>query len=41
MMPVPPLPVAHPGVYDLVVFASGQEIDRQKFTVSQPGSEGD
>jgi len=32
MMPVPPLPLAHAGKYDLVVLANGQEIDRQQFT---------
>ena len=31
MIPVPPLPLPHSGVYDLVVFANGQEIDRQRF----------
>lgn len=33
MLPVPPVPITHAGVYDLVVFANGQEIDRQKFEV--------
>jgi hypothetical protein len=28
---VPPLPIAHQGIYDLVVFADAQEIDRQQF----------
>ena len=31
IIPVPALPLAHPGVYDLVVFANNQEIDRQQF----------
>lgn len=31
MIPVPPLPIAHPGPYDFVVMADGQDIDRQKF----------
>jgi hypothetical protein len=34
MLPLPPLPLQHEGSYDVVVFANGQEIDRQKFTVS-------
>ena len=35
-IPVPPLPVNHPGRCDFVVFADGQEIDRQQFEVHQP-----
>lgn len=31
MIPVPPLPLQHAGVYDFVVLANGQEIDRQQF----------
>jgi hypothetical protein len=31
IIPAPPLPLPHPGFYDFVVFADGQEIDRQKF----------
>lgn len=33
MLPVPPIPVNHSGQYELVVFANGQEIDRQRFIV--------
>ena len=36
LIPIPPVPIPRPGDYDLVVFANGQEIDRQKFTVSVP-----
>jgi len=36
LFPVPPLPVAHAGTYDLVVMANQQEIDRQKFGVMIP-----
>lgn len=32
VLPVPPVPLAHPGKYDLVVLANGNEIDRQQFT---------
>jgi hypothetical protein len=39
MIPVPPLPLTHAGVYDFVVLADGQEIDRQQFSASAPGSE--
>lgn len=28
---IPPLPLVHPGTYDVVVLANGQEIDRQQF----------
>ena|ERR1700677_1262134 len=31
---MPPLPFHHPGSFDVVVYANGEEIDRQKFTVS-------
>src|SRR5437764_669259 len=31
LIPVPPLPLQHEGVYDFVVLADGQEIDRQQF----------
>jgi hypothetical protein len=30
------LVLPHPGVYDLVVFANGQEIDRQQFGAQAP-----
>lgn len=33
-LPVPPLPLAHPGNYDVVFFANGQEIDRQQFSAA-------
>ena len=33
MIPCPPIPVARAGLYDLVVIANGEEIDRQKFAV--------
>ena len=33
VIPCPALPVRHSGIYDLVVMADGQEIDRQKFHV--------
>jgi hypothetical protein len=36
MIPIPPLPLHHPGVYDVVVYANGQEIDRQQFTAVSP-----
>lgn len=34
-IPVPRLPLTHPGKYDLVIFANGQEIDRQQFVAAQ------
>lgn len=36
VIPIPPLPLPHPGVYDIVVFANGQEIDRQQFEAVAP-----
>jgi len=36
LIPVPPLKVEHAGVYDLVVLANKQEIDRQQFQVVIP-----
>lgn len=33
---VPPLPVAHAGIYDFVVLADGKEVDRQQFVVVVP-----
>jgi hypothetical protein len=36
-IPVPPLPLAHAGRYDFVVFADGQEIDRQQFEAREIG----
>ena len=35
-IPVPPLPVTHAGIYDIVVLANKQEIDRQRFEVVSP-----
>jgi len=35
IIPVPSLPMAHPGTYDFVVSADGQEIDRQKFAAAE------
>ena len=37
LIPVPPLPLEHDGVYDFVVLADGQEIDRQQFIVHEKG----
>ena len=34
LLPLPPLPFHHAGSYEVIVFADGREIDRQKFTVS-------
>jgi hypothetical protein len=33
IIPVPPMKLLHEGPYDLVVFANGQEIDRQQLSV--------
>lgn len=33
IIPIPPLRIPHPGKYDLIVLANGQEIDRQPFYV--------
>jgi|ERR1043165_2861325 hypothetical protein len=33
---IPPLPISHSGKYDVIVFANGQEIDRQQFTIVVP-----
>jgi hypothetical protein len=35
-LPVPPLPLAHAGKYDVVFLAKGQEIDRQQFSAISP-----
>jgi hypothetical protein len=35
-LPVPPLPLAHPGKYDVVFLAKGHEIDRQQFSAISP-----
>jgi len=39
VIPVPPLPIDHVGVYDFVVLADGQEIDRQQFTTKLIGND--
>jgi len=31
VIPMPPLPLPHPGAYDLIMFADAQELDRQQF----------
>jgi hypothetical protein len=36
MIPLPPLPLQHPGAYDVVVFAGQHEIDRQQFSAASP-----
>ena len=36
VVPIPPLNLPHPGAYDLVVIANGQEIDRQQFIAVAP-----
>ncbi len=33
IMAFPSLPIAHPGSFDLIVFANGREVDRQQFRV--------
>ncbi len=40
LLPLPPLPLTHEGSFDVVVFANGQEIDRQKFTVTCAPADG-
>ncbi len=40
-LPVPSLPMPHAGSYDFVVFADGQEIDRQQFNVRAIGGSPD
>jgi hypothetical protein len=42
LLPLPPLPLRQEGGLELVVFANGEEIDRQKITVScsPPGGGG-
>ena len=40
IIPVPALPLSHPGAYDLVVFANNQEIDRQQFVAKLRGEQG-
>lgn len=39
VIPVPPLPVEHAGLYDFVVLADGKEVDRQQFRVVIPQQE--
>lgn len=41
IIPMPLLTLQHPGAYDVVVFANGQEIDRQQFFVKMNAPEGD
>jgi hypothetical protein len=42
VIPMPPLPLPHAGAYDFIVFAEGQEIDRQQFdAVMQEPSDGE
>ena len=41
LIPVPPLPLDHPGRYDFVVLADGQEIDRQPFVAREGEGEED
>ena len=41
LIPVPPLPLDHPGRYDFVVLADGQEIDRQPFVAREREGEED
>ena len=38
---VPAIPMSHPGVYEFVVFADEQEIDRQRFIASSPEGKDD
>lgn len=38
-IPVPALPISHEGVYDFLVLADGQEIDRQQFMAHLPGGD--
>jgi len=40
-LPIPGLTLMHPGRYDVIVFADGQEIDRQQFVAVAAGSHGD
>jgi hypothetical protein len=35
LIPVPPVPLLRAGAYDFIVFADGQEIDRQQFVAIQ------
>ncbi|MFL5243034.1 MAG: DUF6941 family protein [Gemmataceae bacterium] len=37
IIPVPPMQLQHDGLYDFVVLADGQEIDRQQFGARGPG----
>lgn len=41
MINIPPIPLQHPGAYDVVVLADGQEIERQKFHASERTAEGE
>lgn len=39
MIGIPPLKLPHPGIYDLVLMANGDEIDRMKFGAVLTGQE--
>jgi hypothetical protein len=41
IIPVPPVQLHHDGLYDFVVLADGQEIDRQQFVARVPGGSQD
>lgn len=41
IIPVPPVKLNHDGLYDFVVLADGQEIDRQQFGACAPGGSQD
>jgi hypothetical protein len=41
VIPVPPLRIEHDGLYDFVILANGQEIDRQPFAVTAIEDEDD
>jgi hypothetical protein len=41
IIPVPPVQLQHDGLYDFVVLADEQEIDRQQFGARGPGGEQD
>jgi hypothetical protein len=36
VIPIPPLNISHPGAYDFVVIADGQDVERQKFGARLP-----
>lgn len=41
VIPIPPIPLVHPGAYDFVVVANGREIDRQQFLAELPKGQSD